>query len=102
MQGIAFGGSTFGSVPLRRLPRAGGLHDRGFFFVLPLLCCPNERREDRARKFALLTGPLGMPLHADDKVIGRIELNCFDHSIDRRDRCDAQIVASGPNCLMMA
>lgn len=43
-----------------------------------------------------------MPLHANNKVIRRIELNRFDHTIDRRDRSDAQIVAGLANCLMMA
>jgi len=43
-----------------------------------------------------------MPLHADNEVRSRVELDGFNDAIDRGDRSDEQVVAGDSDGLMMA
>ena len=72
---------------LRRLPRAGR----------------STNAEKIARENSLCSiGALRVPLHANDEMIGRVGLNCFDDAIVGRNCCHAQIISDFANCLMMA
>jgi len=43
-----------------------------------------------------------MPLHSENKVMGRVEFDGFDDAIDWRDGADQQTVADNLDCLVVA
>ena len=69
---------------------------------LPRFRGVNEGGEERAGQGADNIGALGMPLNAEDEMIGRIELDCFDDAIGGRDGCDAKVVADLMDGLVVA
>lgn len=69
---------------------------------LPGLCSADEGGKEGAREGILRVGALGMPLHRNNPMIGRSELDGFDHVVFGRDSSDAEIVAGSTNGLVMA
>ena len=53
------------------------------FGRLPLLGRPHKRRKYGARKSALRIRAFRMPLHADNKMICRVQLNRLNHAVAR-------------------
>src|SRR5208282_842780 len=62
----------------------------------------DEFSEDAARHFVFLEGSLGVPLHAEDPVPGGGSLDGFDDVVLGRAGDDAQGIAGGGYCLVMA
>ena len=61
----------------------------------------DQGRENRPRASVLLVGALGVPLYANDEVLGGSILDGFDDAVLWRTRDDAQSIARTRDRLMV-
>jgi len=64
--------------------------------LVPLPRSLDQRGENRPRAGVLMVAALGVPLYAEDEVLGGGVLYGLDNAIPRRMRDDAQAVARTP------
>lgn len=90
---------------LKAVPKGFWLGCRDGFFDaagLPGRGGADEGGEEGAGESTLGVGALGVPLHGDDPMIGRGELDGFDNMVLGRDGGDAEVVSRDANGLVVA